>query len=102
MLRSLCTALDPAAPLFATFASKRDTRFGHGTLVEKDVFAPESGNETGVAHVYFDEAGLRGALEPYFIIESIEERDVDRIVGEWAHEIRPQGSVHWVVCAHAT
>lgn len=99
MLRALNGALEPGAPLYATFASKRDARYGVGTPLETDVFAPDSGDEAGVAHVYFDEAQLRALIEPYFIIDSMHERNVDRIVGQWAHQRVPEGTVHWIVHA---
>lgn len=99
MLQSLANALEPQAPFYATFASKRDSRYGQGTQIERDVFAPDSGEEAGVAHAYFDEAGLRGVLQAHFVIEALEERNVDAIVGGWAHERRPSGSVHWFVYA---
>lgn len=100
MLRALYGALKPAAPLFATFASKRDARYGLGSQIEPDVFAPDSGDEAGVAHRYFDEAALYEALDPYFIIEIMEEENVDAVVGRWAHTRQPRGSVHWIVRAH--
>ena len=99
MLQSLANGLRPHAPFFATFASKHDSRYGRGTRIENNVFAPGSGDEAGVAHVYFDEAGLRAVLEPHFVIEALEERNVDAIAGRWAHEQRPEGSVHWFVYA---
>ena len=99
MLQSLANGLKPHAPFYATFASKHDSRYGQGTRIERGVFAPDTGDEAGVAHVYFDEAGLRGVLGPYFVIEALEERNVDAVVGRWAHEQRPDGSVHWFVYA---
>lgn len=92
-------SLKPGALFYATFASKRDARFGKGTNAGEDTFAPEAGEEAGVAHAYFDEAGVRRALEPHFEPESIEEVDVDAIVGRWAHVRQPSGSVHWFVRA---
>lgn len=99
MLQSLYGALKPQAPFYATFASKRDTRYGRGTRIEPDVFAPDDGAESGVAHLYLDEAGLRGLLGPAFVIEAVEERNVDAIAGSWAHRERPRGTVHWFVYA---
>ena len=100
MLRALSGALKPAAPLFATFASKRDARYGSGSQIEPDVFAPDSGDEAGVAHRYFDQAALCRALDPYFIVEMMEEQNVDAVAGRWAHTRQPRGSVHWIVRAH--
>ncbi|MBV8196925.1 MAG: hypothetical protein JO263_02210 [Candidatus Eremiobacteraeota bacterium] len=51
-------------------------------------------------HVYFDEPRLRALLEPLFEIEALEEQDVDRIVGRWAHQQQPlSGAVHWFAIA---
>ncbi|HEY9180689.1 MAG TPA: class I SAM-dependent methyltransferase [Candidatus Baltobacteraceae bacterium] len=99
MLQALGGALKPDAPLYATFTSKGDARYGRGTRIEPDVYAPDSGDEAGVPHVYFDEPGLRAAIEPYFAIESMEEHGVDAIAGTWAHAIPLHGSVHWFVRA---
>lgn len=99
MLSVLANALKPRAPFNATFASKTDARFGKGTHVADDTFAPETGSERGVPHTYFDEAGVRALLRTHFLIESLEERAVDEIAGSWAHQVRPQGSVHWFVRA---
>lgn len=98
-LQTLTAVLKAQAPLYATFGSKADSRYGKGTRVDEDTFAPESGDEQGVAHAYFDERALRAMLERSFIVESIEEHAVDEIVGTWAHAQRPQGTVHWFVRA---
>jgi len=95
----ISACLLPRAPFYATFASKSDSRYGKGTLVARDTYAPESGPERGVAHAYFDEAGLRKMLDPHFDIETFEEVQVEAIVGRWAHAERPRGSVHWFVKA---
>lgn len=84
---------------FATFASERDVRFGRGTRLDERSYASEEGDEAGVAHVYFDEPTLRAELHGRFEILGLEERNVDDIVGRWAHERRPSGSVHWFVRA---
>lgn len=98
-LTSLGTALRPGAPLYATFASKRDARYGKGVQLDANTFAPKCGDEAGVAHSYFDEAQLREMLSEQFVIEALEETSVDEIVGSWAHAQRPIGSVHWFVRA---
>jgi SAM-dependent methyltransferase len=92
-------ALTEGGFFYATFASKRDARFGIGTRIAEDSFAPESGDEAGVAHAYFDEAGVRDALASHFEVVLITEEDVDTIVGRWAHARRPTGSMHWFVRA---
>jgi hypothetical protein len=99
MLRAISDVLLAGAPLYATFASKADTRYGKGTHVDDDTFAPNEGDERGVAHVYFDERGLREMLDRRFVVESLQEHDVDEIAGRWAHAEKPRGSVHWFVHA---
>lgn len=93
-------ALKAGAPLHCTFASKRDARFGVGTRVAEDAYAPEGGDEAGVPHAYFDEQRLRRLIEEYFVVESLGEYNVDDVVGSWAHSQRPSGSVHWFLIAH--
>lgn len=99
MLESIAATLSPHAPLYAAFGSKTDARYGNGTHVDDDTYAPECGDEQGVAHAYFHEASLRQLLERWFVVESIEEHAVDDVVGRWAHTQRPAGSVHWFVRA---
>lgn len=96
-VQRLASALKPQAPLYATFGSKADARYGKGTRIDDETFVPDSGDEQGVAHAYFDEHTLRTMLERSFIVESIEEHAVDDVVGTWAHSQRSQGSVHWFV-----
>lgn len=99
MLDAVAARLVRGAPLYGTFASTRDARFGKGTQIDEVTFAPVEGDEIGVAHVYFNEARLRELLGRRFAIESLEERDVDDIAGRWAHAQKPHGSVHWFVQA---
>ena len=98
-LDTLAQLLNRDAPLYATFGSKADARYGSGTRIENDTFAPDSGEEQGVAHAFFDEPGLRALLERWFTIEALEEHDVDDVVGTWSHARRPRGSMHWFVRA---
>lgn len=99
VLDLIASALKPNAPLYATFGSTADARYGKGTRLDEDTFAPDEGDEIGVAHAFFGGRKLREMLERGFTIESMEERAVDEIVGAWAHAERPQGSVHWIVRA---
>jgi hypothetical protein len=99
MVEAVAASLKPHGVLFATFGSTADARYGAGTRIDANTFAPDSGDEQGVAHCYFDEPRLRRMLERRFVIESMEERGVDDIVGRWAHAERPQRSVHWFVRA---
>jgi hypothetical protein len=94
-LASIAAALREDAPLYATFASTRDARFGRGKQLDEHTFAPESGDEAGVPHVYFNETQLRALLSAHYEIESLEERHADAIVGRWAHSEQPAGTVHW-------
>lgn len=96
-LAEIAGAIKPYAPLYATFGSQRDARFGRGTRIDARTFAPDDGDERGVAHCYFDEPALRALLETHFNIESMEEANVDDVVGRWAHAQPPSGSVHWFV-----
>jgi Methyltransferase domain len=92
--------LVPCGLLYATFGSIDDARFGHGKRFDDATFAPDDGDEAGVAHVYFDRDRLVGLLKPHFEIESLDEHRVDDIVGTWAHAQRPlRGAAHWFVTA---
>ncbi|HEV7179524.1 MAG TPA: hypothetical protein VGN11_06610 [Candidatus Baltobacteraceae bacterium] len=95
-LRRIAVALEPGAPLYATFGSVRDARYGRGEQIETHTFAPLSGDETGVPHTFFDERRLRSMLDGAWSVTSLEEHDVDAIAGPWAHERAPlHQSVHW-------
>ncbi len=100
MLVETADALKPNAPFYCTFASKRDARYGAGVLIDSDTYAPQSGDEAGVPHAYFDEAPLRELIEEAFVVESLREERVDDVVGSWAHAQQPTGSVHWFLIAH--
>jgi cyclopropane fatty-acyl-phospholipid synthase-like methyltransferase len=98
-LQQVHAALRPGASLYATFGSKRDARYGAGRRIAAHVFAPEDGDEIGVAHAYWDEPELRVLLEPFELIELIETQ-VDEIAGSWAHKKKPLAQAyHWMVIA---
>lgn len=100
MVRAIAKKLKPDSCLYATFGSSRDARFGCGERIDDRTYAPLDGDERGIAHMYFDEQNLRALLEPRFTIEALEERDVDRVAGSWAHSHRPLSeAVHWFVVA---
>jgi hypothetical protein len=100
LLAALAARLQPGGRLYATFGSTRDARFGAGVGIEPFVFAPEEGDERGVPHAFFDEGRLRRLLDPWFAIETMDERGADDIAGSWAHPNRPlERSVHWLVVA---
>jgi SAM-dependent methyltransferase len=104
---SIAAALDAIAGrlendgrLYATFGSVRDARFGHGERIGDWTFAPVEEPERGVSHTFYDRERLETLLSPNFIIESLDERAVDRTAGSWAHAGHPlQGAVHWFVVA---
>jgi hypothetical protein len=99
-LAAIAAALEKGAPLYGTFGSTRDARYGAGTKLEAHVYATDDGDEAGVAHAYFDEARLRELLAVGFTIESLREVAVDDIAGTWAHQKAPlRGAVHWFVVA---
>ncbi|HVA36214.1 MAG TPA: class I SAM-dependent methyltransferase [Candidatus Dormibacteraeota bacterium] len=97
-LAETARVLAPGAPFVLTLASVEDDRYGEGTMVELDVFAPAAGDEAGVPHLYVDEDGVRELLSPHFAIASLRQVDVDSVVGRWAHGAdRGTGRRHWFV-----
>ena len=97
-IAELRRVLKPRAPVFITLGSFRDVRYGLGIPVDERTFAPGEGDEVGIPHAYFDRDGVIELLAGYDI-ESMEEVDVDDIVGRWAHEDDVGGRVHWFVTA---
>ena len=99
-LHAIAARLFEVAPLYATFGSTNDARFGQGRRINAFTFAPIEGDEIGIAHTFFDQSSLRAILETSYEIESIEERRVDEIAGTWAHVTRPlHEASHWFVVA---
>lgn len=88
-IAEIADALAVQAPLYGTFASVNDPRFGDGERLGEATFAPTQGEECGIPHTFFDEAGIRGLLDGFFTIASIEEHAAEHIAG----------SVHWFVRA---
>ncbi len=87
------------APAFITLGSFKDARYGLGIPFDDRSFAPGEGSELGIPHAYFDRDGVI-ELMLGFTIESMEEADVDEIVGRWAHaDDEIAGRVHWFVVA---
>lgn len=100
VLREIAGAVFPGAPLFATFGSVRDARYGKGFELEPHVYAAHDGDEAGVAHAYFDEGRLRSLLESDWTIDLLKEVGVDAIAGSWAHVQAPlRNAVHWFAVA---
>jgi hypothetical protein len=93
----LARVLQAGAPAFLTFGSIQDVRFGFGDALDAQTFAPGDGPEQGVPHAYFDRDGIIELLRPLVIV-SMDEVNVDAIIGKWAHlEDEPPGKVHWFV-----
>jgi len=96
-IAELARVLQAGAPAFLTFGSIGDVRYGFGEPLDVQTFAPGDGPERGVPHAYFDRDGILELMRP-FVIVSMDEVNVDAIVGKWAHlEDEPPGKVHWFV-----
>jgi SAM-dependent methyltransferase len=99
-LRTIADRLEPGGLLYASLGSIRDARFGCGERLDDSSFAPTDGDERGVAHAYFERDEIGRLLERDFLIESLDERNVDQIAGRWAHRENPlHRAVHWFVRA---
>ncbi len=90
--------LRPGAPVFITLGSVRDARFGLGVPIDDTTFAPGDGEEAGIPHAFFDRDGVIEVLTPSLRVESLEEHNVDNLVGRWAHAA-PLDMWHWFVVA---
>ena len=99
-IAELRRVLRPNAPVFITLGSFKDARYGLGIPFDEFSFAPGEGPELGIPHAYLDHDGVVESMLG-FTIESMEEVDVDDIVGRWAHADDDEivGRVHWFVVA---
>jgi len=99
-IAELRRVLQPGAPVYLTFGSIHDERFGFGEALDEWTFAPGDGPEMGIPHGFFDRDTIVELLRG-FAIESLEEVDATDIVGEWAHEPgeEPEPIRHWFVIA---
>jgi hypothetical protein len=97
-IAELRRVLKHGAPIFITLGSFKDARYGLGIPFDERSFAPGEGAELGIPHAYFDRDGVIELLFG-FGIESLEEAEVDDIVGRWAHDDEIVGRVHWFVQA---
>ena len=99
-IAELRRVLRPAAPAFITLGSIKDARYGLGIPFDERSFAPGEGDEAGIPHAYFDRDGVIELLFG-FEIESMDEVEVDDVVGRWAHAADEDlaGRVHWFVVA---
>src|SRR5579862_2976722 len=100
-VRAVVEQLDPRGVFYATFGSSSDDRFGRGTALDRNTYAPTDGDEAGVPHTFFTTHTLRAFLEPLVVIELLSESVVDEIAGRWAHERAPlEHAVHWFVTGY--
>jgi hypothetical protein len=98
-IAELRRVLRPNAPAYITLGSFKDARYGLGVPLDERSFAPGEGDEIGIPHAYFDRDGVIELLFG-FAIDSMEEVEVDEIVGQWAHgDDAVAGRVHWFVVA---
>ncbi len=99
-IAELRRVLRPDAPAYLTLGSFKDARYGLGIPLDERSFAPGDGDEAGIPHAYFDRDGVIELLLG-FAIDSLEEVEVDDIVGRWAHGAGDDvaGRVHWFVVA---
>jgi len=99
-IAELRRVLRPSAPVFITLGSFKDVRYGFGVPFDERSFAPGEGAELGIPHAYFDHDGVI-ELMTGFTIASMDEVEVDDIVGRWAHGADDElsGRVHWFVVA---
>ncbi|MDB5028534.1 MAG: putative methyltransferase [Candidatus Eremiobacteraeota bacterium] len=102
-IAELRRVLKPGGPIFITLGSFKDARYGLGVPLDERSFAPGEGSEAGIPHAYFDRDGVIELLFG-FTIDSMEEVEVDDIVGRWAHPDDEEvgGRVHWFVIARRT
>lgn len=97
-LGELRRVLRAGAPVFLTLGSIADERFGFGEMLDEQTYAPGDGPELGIPHAYFDRDTAAEILRG-FTIETLEEVDVDAVVGRWAHDEFQRGMRHWFAVA---
>ena len=73
-LRVAHERLDVGGLLMVTLKSTRADLFGIGTEIEPGTFVQDSGREAGVPHHYFDESGIRAALDRWTLLSLVELR----------------------------
>jgi hypothetical protein len=98
-LAAISGVIAAGGSLYATLGSTADARCGRGTRVAGGSgWAPVEGPEAGVAHAFFDAAGVAAALGTAYELRWMEERDVRAVVGRWAHPLPQQEPlVHWLI-----
>ena len=97
-LAAVAARLRDGATFAFTLGSTRDPRFGQGVRLDDSTWAPEAGDEAGVAHAYFDERGVRALLDGWEIV-ALTEGDASATAGAWAHPSGTASLVHWFVRA---
>jgi SAM-dependent methyltransferase len=71
-LRVVHGRLEAGGLLMATLKSTRADSFGMGTEIEPGTFVRDSWREAGVPHHFFDEAGIRSALDGWELLSLVE------------------------------
>ena len=66
--------LEVGGLLMVTLKSTRADSFGMGTEIEPGTFVRDSWREAGVPHHFFDEAGIRSALDGWELLSLVELR----------------------------
>lgn len=100
-LSALAKTLTSPGFIAIALGSIRDPRYGAGLEWEPGVWAPTSGEEHGVPHLFLDENGVRDLLAPSFEIITLREVFAGDLVGRWAHPASvAEDTVHWFVIAH--
>lgn len=78
-----------------TLGSSRDPRCGSGVMIDDATWAPESGPESGVPHVFFDEKAARALLSDWNVL-SLDERSAAESAGRWVHAPAETATmIHW-------
>ena len=87
--------LQPNGAFYATFGSTNDPRYGRGAQIDAATFAATTGDEAGIPHAFFDEAGVRALLDGFTALELVE-AEATETAGSWAHPTdSTTGIVHW-------
>jgi hypothetical protein len=78
-----------------TLGSIRDACCGGGVKIDDATWAAESGPESGVPHVFFDEKAARALLSDWNVL-SLDERSASETAGRWAHAPAETATmIHW-------
>lgn len=83
--------LAPGGRALLIILSKRGHKYGKGKRLEPDTFVPDSGDEAGVPHHFFDETSLRELFAEFTMVKLILD-EWDEVEGE-THRLHS----HWIV-----